>query len=62
MTYYTYMLGNMAFGSVGSELQSFGAEGADRSRSPFVEKRTDAVRERVAWVPRTPLHVSAPDV
>jgi hypothetical protein len=35
--------------AVVSELQSFSAEGADRSRNPFVGKRSDAGRERVMW-------------
>jgi hypothetical protein len=35
--------------AVVSEVQSFGAEGADRSRNPFVRKRSDAGRERAAW-------------
>jgi hypothetical protein len=42
--------------AVGSELQSFGAEGTDRSRNPFVEKRFDAGRERVAWCAAEAFH------
>jgi hypothetical protein len=42
--------------AAGSELQSFGAEGADRSRNPFVGKRSDARRERVAWSAEEAFH------
>jgi hypothetical protein len=35
--------------AVGSERQSFGAEGADWSRNPFVGKRSDARQEQGAW-------------
>jgi hypothetical protein len=42
--------------AVGSELRSFGAEGADRSKIPFVRKRSGAGRERVAWNAAEVLH------
>jgi hypothetical protein len=42
--------------AVSSELQSFGAEGADRSRNPFVEKRFGAGREPVAWCAAEAFH------
>jgi hypothetical protein len=42
--------------AVGSELRSFGAEGAGRSRNPFVGKHSDAGRERVAWCAAEAFH------
>jgi hypothetical protein len=45
--------------AVGSELQSFGAEGADWSKIPFVRKRSGAGRERVAWSAAEAFHGSS---
>jgi hypothetical protein len=41
---------------VGSELQGFGAKGADRSKTPFVRKRSGARREWVMWDAAEVLH------
>jgi hypothetical protein len=40
----------------GSELRGFGAEDADRSKTPFVRKRSGAGRERVMWDAAKVLH------
>jgi hypothetical protein len=40
----------------GSKLRGFGAEDADRSKTPFVRKRPCARRERVMWDAAEVLH------
>jgi hypothetical protein len=42
--------------AVGSELRGFGAEGADRSKTLFVRKRSGAGRERAMWDASEVLH------
>jgi hypothetical protein len=42
--------------AVGSELQGFGAEGVDRSGTPFVKERSGARRERLMWDAAEVLH------